>query len=184
MSQTIAHYRIISKLGAGGMGEVYLGEDTKLDRKVALKVLPDHYTKDESRLRRFVKEAKTASALNHPNIITIYDVGEDSGHHFIAMEYVQGRTLQAILSANFSPELLAPVGKQVAAALAVAHAAAIIHRDIKPENIMLGDDGYVKVLDFGLARLSATAADSAFVADTAVHTQPGTVIGTPAYMSP
>src|SRR5215211_6106393 len=120
VAQSISHYRIISKLGAGGMGEVYLGQDTKLDRQVALKILPLHYTKDDSRLRRFVKEAKTASALNHPNIITIYDVGEDANHHFIAMEFVQGRTLHAILRANFSPELLAPVGKQVAAALAVA----------------------------------------------------------------
>ncbi len=166
------------------MGEVYLGEDTKLDRKVALKILPGHYTKDKSRLHRFVKEAKTASALNHPNIITIYDVGEDAGNHFIAMEFVQGRTLHAIMRAGFSPDLLAPVGKQVAAALAVAHGAGIIHRDIKPENIMLRDDGYVKVLDFGLARLSATADDGESAADTTVHTQPGTVIGTPAYMSP
>jgi predicted ATPase/predicted Ser/Thr protein kinase len=182
-SQTLSHYRIISKLGAGGMGEVYLGEDTKLDRKVALKVLPDHYTKDESRLRRFIKEAKTASALNHPNIITIYDVGEDDGHHFIAMEYVQGRTLRAVMNDRFSPDLLAPVGKQVAAALAVAHAAGIIHRDIKPENIMVRDDGYVKVLDFGLARLSS-ADDSAATIDSVIHTNPGMVIGTPAYMSP
>jgi serine/threonine protein kinase/predicted ATPase len=184
ISQTVSHYKILSKLGAGGMGEVYLGEDTKLDRKVALKILPGHYTKDESRLRRFVKEAKTASALNHPNIITIYDVGEDAGHHFIAMEFVQGRTLHAILNANFSSDLLAPVGKQVAAALAVAHGAGIIHRDIKPENIMVRDDGYVKVLDFGLARLTATGDDGESAADTAVHTQPGVVIGTPAYMSP
>ncbi len=183
IAQTLAHYKIISKLGAGGMGEVYLGEDTKLDRKVALKILPGHYTKDEARLRRFVQEAKTASALNHPNIVTIYDVGEDGGHHFIAMEFVQGRTLHNIIKAKFSPELLAPIGKQVAAALSVAHAAAIIHRDIKPENLMLRDDGYVKVLDFGLARLTATGDDSE-AADTAIHTQPGTVIGTPSYMSP
>lgn len=182
--QTISHYRILQKLGAGGMGEVYLAEDTKLERKIALKILPEQYTKDESRLHRFGMEAKTASALNHPNIITIYDVGEDPCGRFIAMEYVEGRTLHAIINANFSPELLIPVGRQVAAALAVAHKAAILHRDIKPENIMLREDGYVKVLDFGLARLSPTEADPKSAADTSIHTLPGIVVGTPAYMSP
>ncbi len=185
-SPLIAHYNIISKLGAGGMGEVYLAEDTRLHRKVALKILPAQFTKDEPRLRRFVQEAKTASALNHPNIITIYDVGEEGDRRFIAMEYVEGRTLSSIINADFSPELLAPVGKQVAAALAVAHAAGIIHRDIKPENIMLRDDGYVKVLDFGLARLNTPEVEtlSESSADTAIHTQSGIIVGTPAYMSP
>jgi predicted ATPase/tRNA A-37 threonylcarbamoyl transferase component Bud32 len=184
VSQTISHYRILKKLGAGGMGEVYLAEDTKLERKVALKILPERHTKDETRLRRFVLEAKTASALNHPNIITIYDVGEDISGRFIAMEFVEGRTLRTMINADFSPELLIPVGKQVAAALAVAHKAAILHRDIKPENIMLREDGYVKVLDFGLARLNATETDTELSADTTFHTLPGTIVGTPAYMSP
>jgi serine/threonine protein kinase/predicted ATPase len=184
VSQTISHYRILKKLGAGGMGEVYLAEDTKLERKVALKILPGRHTKDESRLRRFVMEAKTASALNHPNIITIYDVGEDIDGRFIAMEFVEGRTLRAMIHADFSPELLVPVGKQVAAALAIAHKATILHRDIKPENIMLREDGYVKVLDFGLARLSTTETGTELSGDTTIHTLPGTIVGTPAYMSP
>jgi predicted ATPase/predicted Ser/Thr protein kinase len=184
VSQTISHYRIIKKLGAGGMGEVYLAEDTKLERKVALKILPEQYTKDDARLRRFVMEAKTASALNHPNIITIYEVGEDACGRFIAMEFVEGRTLHAIINTEVSSALLAPVGRQVVAALAVAHRAAILHRDIKPENIMVRDDGYVKVLDFGLARLSTLDAGGESAAATAPHTLPGIVVGTPAYMSP
>lgn len=182
--QTIAHYNIIRKLGAGGMGEVFLAEDTKLNRKVALKILPAQYTRDEPRLRRFVQEAKTASALNHPNIITIYDVGEENGRHFIAMEYVEGRTIHVINSTDFSPALLAPVGRQVAAALATAHKAGIIHRDIKPENIMLRDDGYVKVLDFGLARLNTPESERDSSNATLIHTQSGMIVGTPAYMSP
>lgn len=178
----LGHYQILSPLGAGGMGEVYLAEDTRLDRKVALKVLPAQYTQDEDRLRRFVQEAKAASALNHPNIITIHEIGEAQAGHFIVMELVQGRTLREMIGEHLSPDALASLGTQIAKALAVAHAAGITHRDIKPENLMARDDGYVKVLDFGLARLAPT--HSLSDAETRGATRPGTLVGTMRYMSP
>jgi serine/threonine protein kinase len=141
----LSHYRIISKIGAGGMGEVYLAEDTRLDRKVALKLLPDQFTADESRLRRFVQEAKAASSLNHPNIITIHEIGQDSGSHFIATELVDGLTLRhQLASCNISLPTALDIAIQTASALVAAHEAGIIHRDIKPDNIMLRHDGYVK----------------------------------------
>jgi serine/threonine protein kinase/WD40 repeat protein len=156
-------YQIISPLGSGGMGEIYLAQDTRLNRKVAIKLLPEQYTKDPERLRRFEKEAQAASALNHPNIITIYEIGEVEGRHFIATEYIEGRTLRRKIAGIKLPisEVL-EIATQVVSALAAAHAAGIIHRDIKPENIMIRPDDYVKVLDFGLAKLTerSTAAGS------------------------
>src|SRR5262249_30675320 len=178
----VSRYRVLSLLGAGGMGEAYLAEDTHLERKVALKLLPAQFTKDEERVRRFILEAKAASALNHPNIITIYEIGEAEAGRFIAMEFVQGRTLREMIGKSPSPEVLAAAGGQIAQALAVAHAAGITHRDIKPENIMVRDDGYAKVLDFGLARLAPLAASQSQVATLAQNTMPGTMLGTLAYM--
>jgi Tol biopolymer transport system component/serine/threonine protein kinase len=186
--QTISHYRIIKKLGAGGMGEVYLAEDTKLDRKVALKLLPDQFTSDESRLRRFVQEAKAASSLNHPNIITIHEIGQDSGSHFIATELIDGLTLrQQLASGRMSLPTALDIAIQAASALVAAHEAGIIHRDIKPENIMLRRDGYVKVLDFGLAKLTEAAFPSTNTEAPTVmrfESDPGTILGTAQYMSP
>ncbi|MEK6322702.1 MAG: protein kinase [Acidobacteriota bacterium] len=184
IGETLSHYRIVSKIGAGGMGEVYLAEDTRLDRKVAIKVLPAGFTKDASRVRRFEQEARAASALNHPNIVTIHEIGESEVGCFIVLEYIQGRTLRTLIDEQRSFQSLAPIGRQIAQALAVAHQAGITHRDIKPENIMVRDDGYVKVLDFGLARLSSANVSNESTAETAIHTRPGSVIGTVAYMSP
>ncbi|HQR34941.1 MAG TPA: protein kinase, partial [Blastocatellia bacterium] len=151
---TISHYRILDKLGAGGMGEVYLAEDPRLGRKLALKILPEAFTKDQTRVARFQQEARAASALNHPNIITIYEVGEDSGVHFIATEHIAGKTLrQHLRSEGMNLREALDIATQIASALQAAHEAGITHRDIKPENVMIRPDGYVKVLDFGLAKL-------------------------------
>ena len=158
ISSTISHYRILSILGAGGMGEVYLAEDTRLQRLVALKVLPADLTKDLARLRRFEQEARAVSALNHPNIVTIYEIGEADVGRFIVLEFVKGRTLRRLIGGPQGLHSVVPVGRQIASALGVAHDAGIVHRDVKPENIMVRDDGYAKVLDFGLARLSANEA--------------------------
>ncbi|MGH9659099.1 MAG: protein kinase domain-containing protein, partial [Bryobacteraceae bacterium] len=191
IDQVISHYRIIKKIGAGGMGEVYLAEDTTLGRHVALKLLPHQHTQDEERLRRFKQEAKSASALNHPNILTIHEVGEADGHHFIATEFIDGESLRASLrrTGRMDTSAALNVALQVASALAVAHEAGIVHRDIKPENLMLRRDGFVKVLDFGLAKLTEMVAPLA--ADTsgptmplAVHTESGVLLGTAPYMSP
>jgi tetratricopeptide (TPR) repeat protein/predicted Ser/Thr protein kinase len=175
-------------LGAGGMGEVYLAEDARLGRKIALKVLAEGLADDEHK-RRFIQEAKAASALNHPSIITIYDIGSEGGRDFIAMEYVEGETLRERLSASgpFSLKPVAEIGGQLASALARAHDAGIIHRDLKPENIMLRPDGIAKVLDFGLAKLAeARKQQTGSEAETAMmtHTSPGLILGTPRYMSP
>jgi non-specific serine/threonine protein kinase len=180
---TLSHYRIASRIGAGGMGEVYLAEDTRLDRKVALKVLPAQFTQDVDRVRRFMQEAKAASALNHPNIITVYDIGESEAGRFIVMELVAGRTLRSVIAEDNSLETLLTLASQIAKALSAAHAAGITHRDIKPDNIMVRPDGYVKVLDFGLARLLPSGSGEE-AATLAQQTTPGTVIGTIAYMSP
>jgi non-specific serine/threonine protein kinase len=180
----LSHYRIVSKLGAGGMGEVWLAQDTRLDRKVALKLLPAEFTRDAERVRRFTQEAKAASALNHPNIISVYDIGECETGRFIVMELVAGRTLRSVIAADNSIETLFTLGRQMARALSAAHAAGITHRDIKPDNIMVRDDGYVKMLDFGLARLLPTTASDPEAATLAQQTTPGTVMGTLAYMSP
>jgi len=184
ISSTIAHYRVISSLGAGGMGDVYLAKDTRLERLVALKFLPAALTRDLTRLRRFEHEARAISALNHPNIVTIYEIGEADVGRFIALEYVKGRTLRAFIGGQRGVESIAPIGRQVATALGVAHDAGMIHRDIKPGNVMIRDDGYVKVLDFGLARLGAGDAASDSTAETEIQTKPGTLVGTVAYMSP
>src|SRR6266404_6744084 len=186
---TLSHYRIISKIGAGGMGEVYLAEDVTLGRKVALKILPESVVGNEDRMRRFVQEAKSASALNHPNLITIHEIGEADGRHFIASEYIVGETVRQLL---YAKELVLPqairIAEQAAFALSVAHSASVVHRDIKPENIMVRRDGIVKVLDFGLAKLLEDSARDMIdpEADTRalVLTDPGRVLGTPAYMSP
>ena len=187
VGKRISHYEIESRLGAGGMGEVYLAADTRLERKVALKVLPKGFTTDPDRVRRFIQEAKAASALNHPNIVTIHDIGESEAGRYIAMEHVRGKTLRAMYADMVSVAKAAKLMTQVAQALSVAHAAGIVHRDIKPDNIMVRDDGYVKVLDFGLARLTQSA-DAIFAEDAqtqpAAHTSPGMILGTPRYMSP
>ncbi|HEY7913401.1 MAG TPA: serine/threonine-protein kinase, partial [Blastocatellia bacterium] len=179
--EPISHYRIISKLGAGGMGEVYLAEDTRLDRKVALKILPEEFTKSEDRLRRFTQEARAASALNHPNIITIYDIGQSGEAHFIATEFIEGRTLgQHMKRARMTLGELLDVAVQIASALSAAHQAGIIHRDIKPENIMVRPDGYIKILDFGLAKLAepppATSADTQAPTMARTATEPGLLL--------
>ena len=186
----LSHYRIISKLGAGGMGEVYLAEDTRLGRKIALKLLAEELTKNRDRLSRFDQEAYAASALNHPNIITIYEMGDEGGQHFIATEFIDGLTLRKHLSGapmDFSEVL--NIAIQVAAALEEAHAAGIIHRDIKPENIMIRPNGHVKVLDFGLAKLTEASRsedepDTEAVTRAMVQTDAGVVMGTSQYMSP
>jgi eukaryotic-like serine/threonine-protein kinase len=188
----ISHYRIIETLGKGGMGEVYLATDTRHhDRKVALKLLPPDVTKDETRLRRFRQEARAILALNHPNILTIYEIGEEDENYFIATEFIDGVTLRTHLAHNqMEIEKALDVAIQTAAALDAAHAAGIVHRDIKPENIMLRADGYVKVLDFGLAKLAEITPDQNSShnpeADTIPlsDTDPGAVIGTTGYMSP
>ena len=186
--RTFGHYRVLRKLGAGGMGEVYLAEDTRLKRKVALKLLPAEFTRDPDRVRRFEQEAQAASALNHPNIITIHEIGEVAGAHYIVTEYVAGKTLRARMLIEQQPlEAALELVLQVASALVVAHEAGIIHRDIKPENVMVRDDGLVKVLDFGLAKLTGPAED---VVNTQAPTEAqqstatGVVLGTAAYMSP
>jgi serine/threonine-protein kinase len=182
----VGRYEITGLLGEGGMGEVYLARDVRLGRPVALKLLPAQFTVDAERVRRFEQEARAASALNHPNIVTIHEIGREGPAHFIATEFIDGETLRASLAGRALPlgEVL-DVATQVASALAAAHEAGIVHRDIKPENIMLRRDGFVKVLDFGLAKLApqqAAAADAG--AQSAVRTNPGVVMGTAGYMSP
>ena len=186
--QMVGHYRIVSLLGAGGMGEVHLADDTRLGRKVALKLLPPHFTVNADRLRRFEREARAASALNHPNIITIHEIGQTDAAHFIVTEFIEGITMRQRMAGNeMSLHESMDVAIQVASALEAAHKAGIVHRDIKPENIMLRPDGLVKVLDFGLAKLgeqhSPTNGDEASTPDS-VQTSSGLVMGTVSYMSP
>ena len=182
----IHNYRIERQIGSGGMGEVYLAEDTKLNRKVALKLLPPHFTVNPDRVRRFEREARAASALNHPNIVTIYEIGQSDSTHFIATEFVDGKTLRQLI--NEKPLTLNEtlnIGLQVAEALNGAHSAGIVHRDIKPENIMIRHDGYVKILDFGLAKLTERQTIAAELeTPTQLQTNPGLVMGTVQYMSP
>lgn len=186
--QTISHYRIIKKLGEGGMAEVFLAEDTRLKRKVALKFLSAGLTSDEDRLSRFRQEARAASSLNHPCILTVFDIGEADSAHFIATEYVEGETLRRRISkTRMDLAEVLDVGIQVAGALAAAHQAGIVHRDIKPENIMVRPDGYVKLLDFGIAKLTeqrAEAVDPESGKTLPVRTEPGLIMGSPRYMSP
>lgn len=186
----LGHYEIRSRLGAGGMGEVYLAEDTRLDRKVAIKFLNEEFSKDADKLNRFVQEAKAASALNHPNILTVYEIGEMYDKSYIATEFIEGKTLREQLSEQetFQLNSILKIGVQVAEALAAAHQAGIIHRDIKPENIMIRKDGYAKVLDFGLAKLTEKKKSEKISLEgetkALVQTNPGVVMGTVSYMSP
>ena len=189
-AETIAHYRIIQALGAGGMGAVYKAYDNKLHRVVALKVLPPEFVSQQDRRRRFFQEARAASALNHPHILTVYEVGEDDGKPYIAMEYVEGQTLRQKITVNgLTVRETLGIAIQIAEGLAKAHEVGIIHRDLKPENLMLSRDGYAKILDFGLAKLVAQR-DRALVADSEqktllrVETESGTLLGTVNYMSP
>ena len=187
---TVSHYRILQKLGAGGMGEVYLAEDMKLGRKVAIKILSEEYTTNRDRLHRFEQEASAASALNHPNILTIHEVGDDQGRHFIATEYIDGVTLRKKMGdGHLEMHEILDIAVQVASALEEAHSAGIIHRDIKPDNIMVRRNGYVKVLDFGLAKLTEsltdrTPSDGEAATRVLVQTDAGVVMGTSHYMSP
>jgi tetratricopeptide (TPR) repeat protein/energy-coupling factor transporter ATP-binding protein EcfA2 len=177
------HYEIVGPLGAGGMGQVYVAEDLQLRRRVALKVLPPDATDDPDRVWRFEQEAHAASALSHPNIVTVYGLGCEPGGRYIAMELVDGKTLRELVERSVAIEAVVRIGRQIASALYAAHTAGITHRDLKPENIMVRADGYVKVLDFGLARLAPAAGDHSR-AVTAGATVPGTVLGTVWYMSP
>ncbi len=187
IGKTVSHFRILSLLGAGGMGQVYLAEDTQLRRKVALKILSAELTRHEDRLQRFQQEAQAASALSHPNILVVYEVGREGSTHFIATEYLEGETLRkCLLRAGMNIREALDVATQVVGALVAAHKAGIVHRDIKPENIMLKEDGYVKLLDFGLAKLvERSRKDSETELETeAIRTEAGTVLGTVNYMSP
>jgi serine/threonine protein kinase len=186
----LGRYEIRSQLGAGGMGEVYLAQDTQLERTVALKMLPANLAADRQRMQRFIQEAKAASGLNHPNILTVYEIGRAGPTHFIATEFIDGETLRQLLNARrIGMAEALDISVQIASALSAAHAAGIIHRDIKPENIMRRRDGIVKVLDFGLAKLSERAdpeqkVDAKAATAVLLQTEPGVVTGTAAYMSP
>ncbi|HEY5036724.1 MAG TPA: serine/threonine-protein kinase, partial [Chthoniobacterales bacterium] len=178
VGRNLGRYKVLAPLGSGGMGEVYLAQDNTLDRKAAIKLLPRHFTRDLDRLRRFEREARAASALNHPNIITIYEIGDWDGGRFIATEYVEGVTLRERLAkSRLTLAEVLDIGLQASSALAAAHQAGILHRDIKPANVMLRTDGYLKVLDFGLAKLIGPHA----AGDV---TETGRVMGTINYMSP
>jgi serine/threonine protein kinase/cytochrome c-type biogenesis protein CcmH/NrfG len=183
IGQTLGHYRIEAKLGQGGMGEVYRAHDTVLDRVVALKVLPADKVRPDS-LHRFLREARAASKINHPNVVAIYEIAESSGVHFIVMEYVPGKALSDLIPPKgFPTDRVVDYARQIAASLAKAHASGVIHRDLKPANIMVTAEGTIKVLDFGLAKLHE-AEDAADDAVTAAETQSGVILGTAPYMSP
>src|SRR6202789_4369762 len=179
-------YEIVTLLGVGGMGEVYRARDARLGRIVAIKILPAEFAADSDRLGRFEREARSASALNHPNIVTIYDLGREGSTHYIAMELIEGKTLRELLAAGSLPIRKAiEIAAQVAEGLAKAHEAGIAHRDLKPDNLMITLDGFVKILDFGLAKV-ATPAQEAQQTRTlsSWRTQPGGITGTVQYMSP
>src|SRR5271154_5239023 len=179
-------YEIGTLLGAGGMGEVYRARDPRLDRTVAIKILPAELSADADHLHRFDREARSASALNHPNILTIYELAHDGSTHYIAMELIEGQTLRQLLAAGPVPIRKAiEIATQVAEGLAKAHEAGIAHRDIKPENLMVSDDGFVKILDFGLATFAVPSPElSETLALSSWRTRPGQVLGTVQYMSP
>ena len=186
VGQAIGPYTVLDLIGAGGMGQVYLGTDTRLGRRVALKILPKQFTINPERVRRFEQEARAASALNHPNIVTIHEIGRSNSTQFIVTEFVDGQTLRTLMNEKpFTLKEALNVATQIAGALAAAHAAGIVHRDIKPENIMLRADGYVKILDFGLAKLTELpTTDSELEKSTLLQSNPGLVMGTVQYMSP
>lgn len=184
IGETVGHYRIERLVGEGGMGKVYLAADTLLSRKVALKILPPSLIEHHGRLKRFKQEAKAASALNHPNLLTIHEFGTDKGSNYIVTEFVDGVTLRQKMAEGISVKETLQIAAQAASALAAAHEAGIVHRDIKPENIMIRRDGILKILDFGLAKLSQPTPESGIEAATMFKTEPGLVMGTPHYMSP
>ena len=188
VGQTIGHYKISKRIGSGGMGEVYLAIDITAGRKAALKLLPARFTGDAGRLKRFQQEARAVVGLNHPNILTVYEIGEDQSTYYIASELIEGETLRQRLGrGGMALSETIDVAVQVASALAAAHEAGIVHRDIKPENIMLRRDGYVKVLDFGIAKLAEQEVPVAIPTDEAlllVETNLGSILGTVRYMSP
>src|SRR5438477_1565090 len=188
IGRTIGHYKISEQIGTGGMGEVYLATDMTAGRKAALKLLPTRFTSDAERLKRFQQEARALVGLNHPNILTVYEIGEDHSTHYIASELIEGETLrQRLTRGPMELSDAVEVAIQVANALAAAHETGIVHRDIKPENIMLRPDGYVKVLDFGIAKLAEQEAPATLPKDEAllpVETNLGSILGTVRYMSP
>src|SRR3984885_5275825 len=182
----LAHYEIVAPLGSAGMGEVYRARDSRLNRDVAIKIAPEAFSSDGESLRRFERKARSASALNHPNIITIYELGQDGPTHYIAMELIEGKTLRELLVAGLLPiRKTIEIAAQVAEGLAKAHEAGIAHRDLKPENLMVSHDGLVKILDFGVAKLVSPSREPPDMRSTSAGLTPsGLVLGTVGYMSP